>query len=173
MAITRQQIELESCWNPLKMGNVLQFRILKNFMFWMSGFSSCLHDESMFMHILFTFGWRHHPLGADLKSRLRGSKFYLILDYIIFRGFDTFIAFLAPKLWPKYRRLIREIPAKPLGNSRNIWIFWHNFWIRNARKSIKGFKDTYYSLISKKTLSHEIGSLVWRWHYTIKLQKMP
>ena len=28
-----------------------------------------------------------------------------------------FLAFLVPKLWPKYHKLIREIPANPLENS--------------------------------------------------------
>ena len=51
-------------------------------------------------------------------------------------------------------------------------IFWHNFWTRNARKSIKGSKGSYYSLESKTTLSHEIGSLVQRWRHT-KTAKIP
>jgi len=38
--------------------------------------------------------------------------------------------------------------------------FVYNFETRNARKSIKGSKDLYYSLVSNKTLSHEIGSLI-------------
>jgi len=37
--------------------------------------------------------------------------------------------------------------------------FGHNFGTRNARKSIKGSKDSYHSLESHKTLSHEIGSV--------------
>ena len=44
-------------------------------------FPWCLHDGRMFMHILFTFGWRHHPLRADIPSRFRGSKFHWILGY--------------------------------------------------------------------------------------------
>jgi len=35
----------------------------------------------MFMHILFTFWWHHHPLGGDQMSQFCGSKFFWILDY--------------------------------------------------------------------------------------------
>jgi len=34
-----------------------------------------------------------------------------------------FLAFLVLKLWPKYCKLIREIPTNPQGNSLNIWNF--------------------------------------------------
>jgi len=70
-----------------------------------------------------------------------------------------FLAILVSKLWPNFRILIKEIPENYLPNSCNIWNFWHNFGIRNARKSIKGSKDSYYSLESNITLSHNIGSL--------------
>jgi len=36
---------------------------------------------------------------------------------------------------------------------------WHIFSTRNARKSTKGSKNSYSNLKSKKTLSHNIGSL--------------
>jgi len=32
-----------------------------------------------------------------------------------------FLAFLVPKLWPNVRKLIREIPTNPIGNSYKIW----------------------------------------------------
>jgi len=35
----------------------------------------------------------------------------------------------------------------------------HNFVSRNDRNSIKGSKDSYYSLASNKNFSHAIGSL--------------
>jgi len=41
----------------------------------------------------------------------------------------------------------------------NFWLFCHNFWTRNGRTSIKPSKDTYYSLQSKQTVRHEIGSI--------------
>jgi len=41
-----------------------------------------------------------------------------------------------------------------------------------TRKSIKGAKDWYYSLDSNKILSHEIGSLDWRWRHQ-KSQDLP
>jgi len=34
-----------------------------------------------------------------------------------------FLAFLVLKLWPKYCKLIREIPTNPAGNFWNIWNF--------------------------------------------------
>jgi len=40
--------------------------------------------------------------------------------YESLEGLMDFLAFLVPKLWPKYCKLIREIPANPLGNSWNI-----------------------------------------------------
>ena len=43
----------------------------------------------------------------------------------------------------------------------DIWLFCHKFWTRNATKSIKLSTDSYYSLESKKTLSHEISSIGW------------
>jgi len=42
----------------------------------------------------------------------------------------------------------------------NFCLFCHNVWTRNARKSIKGSKDSYCGLESKKTLSYKIGSIV-------------
>jgi len=65
-----------------------------------------------------------------------------------------FLAFLVTNLWQKYRKLIRQIPANPLRNSCNIG---HNFGPRNARKSIKGSEDSYYSQESNKVLSYKIG----------------
>jgi len=36
--------------------------------------------------------------------------------------------------------------------------FWCNFWTRNARNLINGFKNAYFSLESKNTASHNIGA---------------
>ena len=41
----------------------------------------------------------------------------------------------------------------------NIRLFCHNFSTRNATKSIEPSKDSYYSLESKTTLRHKIGSI--------------
>ena len=43
-------------------------------------------------------------------------------------------------------------------SQNNIRLFYRNLWTRNAGKSSKPSKDTYYSLESNKTLRHEIGS---------------
>ena len=54
----------------------------------MSGSCLFLNDGSMFMHILFTFGLRHHLLGVEQTSRFGGSKFCWILWYnTSFKGF--------------------------------------------------------------------------------------
>jgi len=45
----------------------------------------------------------------------------------------------------------------------NLWHFGLNFGTRNARKSIKPFKDLYYSLVSNKNSSQKNGS--WRWRH--------
>jgi len=46
--------------------------------------------------------------------------------------------------------------------------FGLNFGTRNARKSIKGSKDSNYSLESNQTLSYNIGSLSGRWRHKRK-----
>jgi len=42
------------------------------------------------------------------------------------------------------------------------WFCEHNFWSRYARKSIKGSKDSWDSLVSNENVSETIGSLDWR-----------
>jgi len=48
---------------------------------------------------------------------------------------------------------------KPGVSLINIRLFYHNSWTRNATKSIKPSKDSYYVLESNKILSHKIGSI--------------
>jgi len=110
---------------------------------------------------LFTFGWRHHPLDADQTSRFRGSKFYwnLVYNTILLGGNLT---------------LIREIPTYLLGAIVCFAFFGNNhFGTRNARKSIKGTKDSYYSLESIKTLNHETGSLYHWWCHQTNAKLTP
>jgi len=76
-----------------------------------------------------------------------------------------FVVFLVPKLWLNIQKLIREIPQLPVGSPSCFCVFLHNFGTINARKSIKDSKDSYYSLESKQTLSHNIGSLSGRWRH--------
>jgi len=47
--------------------------------------------------------------------------FYFRLSYKSIVGLMDFLAFLVQKLWPNFRKLIREIHINPLGNSSNIW----------------------------------------------------
>jgi len=44
----------------------------------------------------------------------------------------------------------------------NFWLLGYQFRSRYARKPIKGSKDSDDNLVSKKTLSQKIGSLLWR-----------
>ena len=43
----------------------------------------------------------------------------------------------------------------------NLFILDHNFWTRNARKLIKGSKDSVLSLVSNKNFSEILWSSVW------------
>ena len=149
----------------------------------MSSFSLCLYDENLFMHIcmytylyiLFTFGWRHHPLGADQTSRFRDSKFYWILSYnMSLEGSIDFLVLLVSKLWPNNANQLGKSPLIPYARE---FLKYLEFLVitlatRNARKSIKHSKDSYNSLEPNKSLSHEIGSLD-RWWRHKKLQNMP
>jgi len=56
-------------------------------------------------------------------------------------------------------KLIREIPANPLGDSGNILNFLAITLDLEMLESIKVSKDSYYSLEFKTVLSHKIGSL--------------
>jgi len=68
-------------------------------------------------------------------------------------------AFLVPKLCKKKTQKQEGLPTGSWGISRiNFRTFGHNSGTRNPRKFIKGSKDSYYSLESKKNLSHKIGS---------------
>ena len=63
-----------------------------NFRFGCRVFYWCLHDGSMFMHILLTLGWCHQALDKSLE------------------GLIDFLAFLVPKLWPKCHKLRKSLP---------------------------------------------------------------
>jgi len=43
----------------------------------------------------------------------------------------------------------------------NFCFFIHNFGYRYARKPFKGSKDTYFGLVSEKSLSQNNGSMGW------------
>jgi len=53
-AITRRQIKLESCSNPLKTREGMYFAIKKTFHFKICGFLKCLYNDRMFMLFLLT-----------------------------------------------------------------------------------------------------------------------
>jgi len=60
------------------------------------------------------------------------------------------------QIFQEFPRGLAEIPLF------NLRYFGYNFETRNARKSFKLSKDSYYSLLSNKSLSQKNGS--WRWH---------
>ena len=70
------------------------------------------------------------------------------------------------------QKLIRKVPCNPLGSS------WQNFFFlaislapETLRKSIRGSKDSYYSLESKQTLIRNIIFLSALWHHKRKTEK--
>ena len=76
MAITRRQIRLESCSSPLKTREDMWFRLRK--IVWLEiSFVLLMFTqwEDVYAY-LFTFWWRHHPLGADQSNRFSGSNFF-------------------------------------------------------------------------------------------------
>jgi len=81
VAITCQLIALGSCPNPVKMGKILWFAMKKIILDLDVVFYWCLHDGNMFMHILFSLGWRHQALDANAKSHFFDSSFYWKVGY--------------------------------------------------------------------------------------------
>jgi len=88
MKKTLRTTELESCSNPLKRGKSCSSQWKKIFIFGCQFFCWCLHDGSMFMHILFIFGWRHQALDVNTKSHFLTQLF--IGNYAIIRVFGRF-----------------------------------------------------------------------------------
>jgi len=66
-----------------------------------------------------------------------------------------FVAFLVPKLWPNFRKLLEKSTLPPVGN---IWNFFGIAFELKTLKSIKRSKDPCSILQSNEALSHEIGS---------------
>jgi len=63
------------------------------------------------------------------------------------------------QVMPKKFQIFQEFNQEFAGISPiNFRKFGYDFGTRNARKSIKGSKDLYYSLVSNKTLIQTIGS---------------
>ena len=76
MALTRQQIELESHLSPPwgKSCSLDRKKWVVKFFVDVYIMGGCL--------CIFVYTWmRHHPLGADQSSRFRGSNFVWILGY--------------------------------------------------------------------------------------------
>jgi len=102
-AITRQQIELESCSNPLKTRDVLLFRINSFFKIWVLG--PWDHD----LGVLRLFWWRHHPIQ---RADIVGQRFLdARLEYESLELLIEFLAFLVQKLCQK----IQTFPEVPRG----------------------------------------------------------
>jgi len=78
----------------------------------------------MFMHIMFTFEWRHQALDANAKSIFFDWSFHWKLGYnTSLWGFDGLTCVSGSNIMAKNGRLIREIPANPQGNSYKICFF--------------------------------------------------
>ena len=79
----------------------------------------------MFMHIMFTFEWRHQALDANAKSIFFDWSFHWKLGYnTSLWGFDGLTCVSGSNIMAKNGRLIREIPANPQGNSYKICFFF-------------------------------------------------
>ena len=78
-----------------------------------------------------------------------------------FRGLDRLPSVSGAQVGAKRPQIVEDKPEYFQGISLiKIRKFGHNFWTGNARKSIKSSKDSYWSLESKKTSSHQIQCLV-------------
>jgi len=108
----------------------------------------------MFMHNCLHLDYVITPGSRPIKSIL---WIKVLLDYRLqyesLEGLIDFVAFLVQKLWQNNQILIRKIPGNPPGVCKHFRVFGPNFGTRNARESITGSKDSYYSLESNKTLS--------------------
>jgi len=88
------------------------------------------------------------------------------------RGFDGLSGVSCLKVKGKITRIkLGKSPPIPKEFLQDLGSCDHNFGTRNSRKSIRDSKDTYYSLESKKTLSHNFGSLFGWWRHKRKTKK--
>jgi len=65
----------------------------------------------------------------------------------------------AAKIRAKKHKINLGNPPKVLRKATyQLPVFWPNFWTRNARNSIKGFKNAFSGLESKHTASQNVGA---------------
>jgi len=96
---------------------------------------------------------------ADPISQFFGSKLLQMLgsNRKSLKPLTDLLAFLGPNLWPKNSQIFQECRRGLVGISLiNLWHFDHTFGTRNAGKSIKPSKDSYYSQVSKKNSSQKM-----------------
>jgi len=74
------------------------------------------------------------------------------------------LAYSDDELWPYTKDMLFNpcFPFVGVESLTTFWCLWHDFLSRYARKSIKGTKDSWDSLVSKQNLSETIGILDWR-----------
>jgi len=86
--------------------------------------------------------WRHHPINAPILwlAVFMDSR----LKYAFYEPLIKFLAFLVQKLCQKYSKYVRNFQG-PSGDLI-FYHFFHNSSTRNAKKSIKPSKTSFYSL---------------------------
>ena len=152
-AITRRQIELESCSNPPKTREGMQLEMKKKL------FSlGCLFFFNAFMMIECLFFFADISIFARPPFKTRRSHlndiifFYLAVFWLLFgtfKGSNRFLAFLVPRLGPKNIKIKQVNPPKVLRKAPyQLAVFWPNFSTRNVGNSIKGSKNPYSHLKS-------------------------
>jgi len=82
-----------------------------------------------------------------------------------FDTLDDLLGFRVQKLWSKVNKYLTKWLIKKL---INLFILDYNFWTRNARKSIKGSKDSDSSLVANENFreilwpsSWALGQVIW------------
>ena len=89
--------------------------------------------------------WRHHAIHAPVLWLAVFLDSWL--KYAFLEPFIEFLAFLVQKLCQKYSKHVRNFPMTSRGFPILIFYhFFHNSSTRNAIKSIKPSKTSYYSL---------------------------
>ena len=79
------------------------------------------------------------------------------------QGLNSSLALSAAELWPAkvWPERANYAFSEKLGIRPKTEFLAHNFGHRCASKSIKGFVDTDFHLVFKKTLSQKNGSMAW------------
>ena len=92
------------------------------------------------------------------------------LSYESLEGLTDFLAFLVTKLWPNFRKIIKEIPTDPRENSWNIWnSFGITFEPEMLEKRSRA-QDSHRCLESKKLWATNSAHWIGRWRHEKNLK---